>query len=157
MRIIRSSIVHTLLRFYTCKRQVQSAPGGRIAWVISPQQHFKSVYGKRSEKYSGPKSQVQKSTIRKILFLHSNDFLGWKEKRKIHVSSIFTVFPSVSHCPRLEVSLCLVTEAQSTQKQVEDNQVLDEAVDDCKTANSLAIVFLLLLVSYTHVSRLLHT
>jgi hypothetical protein len=32
--------------------------------------------------YSGPKSQVQKSAFGKILFLHSNDFLGWEEKRK---------------------------------------------------------------------------
>jgi hypothetical protein len=107
--------------------------------------------------YSGPKSQVQKSVCGKILFLHSNDFLGWEEKRKIHVSSIVTVFTAFSHCLRPEVLLCLVTEAQSTQKLVEDNQAIDEAVDGCKTANSLAIVFVLLLMSSTHVSILLHT
>ncbi len=44
------------------------------------------VYGRRgdigrralitSKEYSGPKSQVQKGVFGKILFLHSNDFLG---------------------------------------------------------------------------------
>ena len=49
-----------------------------------------------------------------------------EKRKKIYVSSIFTVFTAVRHCSCLEVSLCLVIETQSTQKLMEDNQALDQ-------------------------------
>jgi hypothetical protein len=51
--------------------------------------------------YSGPKSQVQKNVVGKILFLHSKDFLVVEEKREKHTSLPLLPFLQIlitAHC-----------------------------------------------------------